>query len=177
MESTHGRNRVQDLDPLSFDDFYRAEYHSVVGLAYVMTGNRWTAEDLTQDAFLAAQRSWHKICEYEQPGAWVRRVLANRSISRFRRLRTERRTLPRLAVAESDSSLPEVSARANEIWEAVRQLPKRQAQVTALTFVDGCSLQEIGEILECSPFTAKTHLQRAKAALAKKLGVEGDDVL
>ncbi len=170
MEAAHGS--VRDLESSSFDDFYRAEYSSVVGLAYAMTGNRWVAEDLAQDAFIAAQRSWEKIREYEQPGAWVRRVLANRSISRFRRLRTEKWALPRLAAAESSTSLPDVSAHADEIWEMVRKLPRRQAQVTALTFVDGCSLQEIGEILEMSPFTAKTHLQRAKAALAEQLSTE-----
>ena len=145
---------------------------AVVGLAYALSGSRLGAEDLAQDAFIAAQRSWDKIREYEQPGAWVRRVLANRSISRFRRLRTEKWALPRLAAAESSTSLPDVSAHADEIWEMVRKLPRRQAQVTALTFVDGCSLQEIGEILEMSPFTAKTHLQRAKATLAEQLGAE-----
>jgi len=174
VESTHGRNRVQDLDPLSFDDFYRSEYRSVVGLAYVMTGNRWAAEDLAQDAFVAAQRAWDKISGYENPGAWVRRVLANRSISRFRRLRSERRALPRLISSERTKSLPELSAQADDIWEIVRKLPKRQAQVVALTYVDGCNLQEIGEILECSPFTAKTHLQRAKATLATKFSEQGD---
>ena len=173
MEAAHGR--LRDLESSSFDDFYRAEYSSVVGLAYAMTGNRWVAEDLAQDAFIAAQRSWDKIREYEQPGAWVRRVLANRSISRFRRLRTEKWALPRLAAAESSTSLPDVSAHADEIWEMVRKLPRRQAQVTALTFVDGCSLQEIGEILEMSPFTAKTHLQRAKTALAEQLSTERGD--
>ncbi len=173
MEAAH--ERLRDVGSSSFDDFYRAEYSSVVGLAYAMTGNRWVAEDLAQDAFIAAQRSWDKISEYEQPGAWVRRVLANRSISRFRRLRTEKSALPRLAAGEANTSLPDISTHADEIWELVRRLPKRQAQVTALTFVDGCSLQEIGEILECSPFTAKTHLQRAKAALAEQLGAERGD--
>lgn len=173
MEAAHGS--VRDLESSSFDDFYRAEYHSVVGLAYAMTGNRWVAEDLAQDAFIAAQHSWDKIREYDQPGAWVRRVLANRSISRFRRLRTEKRALPRLAAAEASTSLPDVSTHADEVWGMVCRLPRRQAQVTALTFVDGCSLQEIGEILEMSPFTAKTHLQRAKATLAEQLGAERGD--
>lgn len=41
--------------PEPFEDFYRREYRSVVALACSLSGNRGTAEDLAQEAFLAEQ--------------------------------------------------------------------------------------------------------------------------
>jgi DNA-directed RNA polymerase specialized sigma24 family protein len=74
----------------------------VVGLAYALSGSRWGAEDLAQDAFLAAHRDWERIGSYEHPGAWVRRVVANLSVSMFRRRATEARALARVALGRGE---------------------------------------------------------------------------
>jgi RNA polymerase sigma-70 factor (ECF subfamily) len=152
-----------------FTDFYENQYRPVVEFACALTGDRWTAEDLAQDAFIAAQRNWQKISEYESPGAWVRRVVANKAVSRLRRSGAESRALLRLR-HKAPEPPPQLSAESVEVWAAVRSLPKRQAQVIALTYLEDLSLQQIGEILECSPFTVKTHLQRGRAMLAKRFG-------
>ena len=47
------------------------DYQAVVGLAYALSGSRWLAEDLAQEAFLAAHRNWPRVSAYDQPGAWV----------------------------------------------------------------------------------------------------------
>ena len=52
-----------------FEEFYLHEYSTVVGLAYALSGSRWAAEDMAQEAFLAAHRNWDRIAEYEKPGA------------------------------------------------------------------------------------------------------------
>jgi DNA-directed RNA polymerase specialized sigma24 family protein len=81
--------------PETFEDFYRREYTPVVGLAYALSGSRSSAEDLAQEAFFAAHRNWEKIASYDQPGAWVRRVVANLSVSAFRRRVTEAKAIAR----------------------------------------------------------------------------------
>lgn len=155
-----------------FSEFYEHEYRRVVEFACALTGDRWTAEDLAQDAFVAAQRDWPKISRYDSPGAWVRRVVANKAVSRLRKVGAESRALIRLR-HKAPEPPPQLSAESTEVWSAVRRLPKRQAQVIALTYLEDLSLQQIGEILDCSPFTVKTHLQRGRSALAKQLGSEG----
>jgi DNA-directed RNA polymerase specialized sigma24 family protein len=77
----------------NFEAFYRQELHSVIGLAYVLSGSRSGAEDLAQEAFLAALRHWSDVGRYEDPGGWVRRVVANRAVSSFRRRAAEARAL------------------------------------------------------------------------------------
>jgi DNA-directed RNA polymerase specialized sigma24 family protein len=84
-----------ETPPETFEDFYLREYIAVVGLAYALSGSRWGAEDLAQEAFLAAHRDWARISTYDRPGAWVRRVVANLSVSGFRRRVAEAKALAR----------------------------------------------------------------------------------
>ena len=147
-----------------FASFYDREIRSVVGLTYVLSGSRVGAEDLAQDAFLTAYRHWDRVSVYDNPGAWVRRVAANRSISIGRRRVAEARALIRLG--SERVALPELSNDSEELWSAVRRLPSRQAQVIALRYWDRRSTPEIAEILELSEATVKSHLQRARQTLA-----------
>ena len=112
--------------PEPFEDFYVREYLAVVGLAYALSGSRWGAEDLAQEAFLAAHRDWDRIGAYEQPGAWVRRVVANLSVSAFRRRAAEAKALARIASGRLVVAGPR--RRPSGFWTAVRALPRRQAR-------------------------------------------------
>jgi RNA polymerase sigma-70 factor (ECF subfamily) len=156
----------------TFEAFFRREYRPVLGLAIALNRDRWTAEDVTQEAFAAAQQRWSRVGALERPGAWVRRVVANRSVSRWRRMETEARALRRMPRLENPAPHPELVAETVEVWEAVRSLPKRQAQVLALTYVEGLTTTEVGNVLGCAVATVKTHLQRGRASVARRLGVK-----
>jgi RNA polymerase sigma-70 factor (ECF subfamily) len=163
--------RPETCPPRAFDDFYRSEFPAVVGLAYALSGNRSGAEDLAQEAFLAAHRNWGRVREYDKPEAWVRRVVVNLSVSFLRRRRTEARTLVRLA-RRREPALPELEAMDAGFWAAVRSLPKRQAQVVALRYLEDLPIVEIGRILGLAEGTVKAHLHAARNALAARLELE-----
>jgi RNA polymerase sigma-70 factor, ECF subfamily len=153
-----------------FACFFRRNYQGVVGLAAVLCGSMETAEDLAQEAFAAAQREWPRIGVYDNPAAWVRRAVVNRAASLRRRRFVEARALLRLRgrrQLDPDTALaPEDAA----VWRAVRGLSRRQAQVVALVYLEDLSIAEAAIVLGCGEGTAKTHLRRAKAALADRLG-------
>jgi RNA polymerase sigma factor (sigma-70 family) len=157
----------------TFGEFFAREYRTVVGLAFVLCGRLDGAEDLAQDAFAAAYRDWSRISAYDDPGAWVRRVVANRAVSLRRRRLSEARVLRRLAAqrAFADDELPFDDP---AMWNAIRSLPRRQAQVVALVYLEDRSAAQAAVVLGCGEETAKTHLRRAKAALAKRLGCFDD---
>ena len=136
-----------------------------------MVGSRESAEDLAQEAFLAAHRKWARIAAYEQPGSWVRRVVANLSISAFRRRLTEAKALGRLALGQA-STLPELSAEDAQFWRAVRALPRRQAQVVALHYLEDRSVADIADALGIAPGTVKKHLHDGRRQLAGRLELE-----
>ncbi len=158
-----------DAGPPDFSGFYRREYRSVVGFAFVLTGDVWRAEDLAQDAFSAAHRGWDRIGLYDNPAGFVRRAVANRAVSFFRRQSTERRALARMHETPVEESV--LSAEGEQVWAAVRSLPRRQAQTVALVYLYGLSLTEVAELLGFSTGTAKTHWRRARRRLARQLAV------
>jgi RNA polymerase sigma-70 factor (ECF subfamily) len=161
---------IRAVEP--FDGFYQREFRSVVGLAYALSGSRAASEDLAQEAFIAAHRNWEKVGAYEKPEAWVRRVVSNLAVSRFRKRTTEMKALTRLAGFGNETSvLPELPSEAEEFWAHVRKLPKRQAQAIALHYLEDLPVSEIAEILECSPNTVKAHLHKGRQKLADRLGV------
>ena len=166
---------VVERPPETFEDFYMREYPSVVGLAYALSGSRWGAEDLAQEAFLAAHRDWERIGAYEQPGAWVRRVVANLSVSAFRRRAAEAKALARLAFSQP-APLPDLAASDPAFWAAVRSLPRRQAQVVALFYLEDRAIADVGAILDMTPGTVKRHLYDARRTLASRLRVDEEVV-
>ena len=161
----------------TFEVFFRREYRPVLGLAVVLSGSVSVAEEITQDAFLATFREWDRVNEFENPEAWVRRIVANRSVSRFRRGVAEAKALLRIGRqgADLDGLAIEVSL---DVWRAVRRLPRRQAQVIALTYLHDLPRRAVAEILDCSEETVKTHLDRGRRTLATRLtdtGGRGDE--
>lgn len=155
---------------MTFESFYQQELKAVIGLAYVLSGSRTIAEDLAQDAFLAAHKNWDTVAHYEKPQAWVRRVVANMSVSLFRRKMREARALARFGV--DDAVLPALPAHDHEFWEAVRALPRRQAQAIALHYLEDMSVADIAEVLECAEGTVKVHLHKGRHKLADRLGLD-----
>ena len=162
-----GDPATQDM----FDAFFSRERDAVLGLAFALTGDPAVAEDVAQDAFLEAYRKWDRIGAYDQPAAWVRRVVANMAVSAFRRRRGELRMLTQLG-ARQPRFAPEISPSTLAFWQAVRSLPKRQAQVAALFYLEDRTIAEVAQILKIAEGTVKKHLHDGRKALAQKLDVD-----
>ena len=155
-----------------FDGFYQREFNATVGLAYALSGRWGVAEELAQEAFLVAHRRWDTVSHYEQPRAFVRRLVANAAVSHRRRAAAEARALVRLVAGQRPPPVV-LGAEATAFWRLVRALPRRQAQVTALYYLEDRPIEEIAEVLGCAEATVKVHLHRARAALARQLGTPG----
>jgi RNA polymerase sigma-70 factor, ECF subfamily len=155
--------------PGSFEAFYRREVRGVLAVTISLTRRRWEAEDAAQEAFLRAYRDWEHVGRMDRPEAWVRRVALNLAVGRWRRARSEARALLRLAPPEATHD-PEPET--ERFWDAVRSLPRRQAQVVALTYVEDLDDEGVGDVLGIAPSTVRVHLARARSALAERLEVE-----
>lgn len=165
---------VRDDRVETFDEYYRRDYRKLVGLAYVLCGSQWAAEDLAHEALTEAHRRWSTVSNYDDPAAWVRRVMVNKNTSRFRKLRSETKALVRIGSRPVETIAPNEAS--DEVWTAVRALPRRQAQTIALFYWEDRPLADIAEILGCGTETVKTHLARARRSLATTLGAEFEEV-
>lgn len=170
LESVDEESPTDAVEP--FPRFYEREFAAMVSLAYAVSRSRTLADDIAQEAFLAAFRRWDSVGRLENPATWVRRVVINRSVSRVRSHMAAVKAFGRLAVRSESVVLPDVSAEAEHIWSEVARLPRRQRQVVALRYVQQLKLSEIGEALGCSKETANTHLRRAHETLSGRLDLE-----
>jgi len=119
---------------------------------------------------MEAHRRWDSISGYHDPGAWVRKVAMNKARSRLRRRGAEARAYARHVGRERllPAEMPEP---ADHFWAEVRRLPRQQAKVVALHYLDDRPVDEIATILGISAGTVKTHLHRARATLAGRLRI------
>jgi RNA polymerase sigma-70 factor (ECF subfamily) len=162
---------AEDYLPRSFDEFMREEYGRALAFARAVTHGWSEADDLCQEAFLAAYRRWREVGRYERPDAFLRRVIANRSVSGLRRRASERAALQRIAAGRSidtDGSDP-------AFWAAVGRLPARQRHVVALHYLEDRSVADIAVVLDIAEGTVKAHLHAARQSLAQLLGAEHEE--
>lgn len=152
---------------VDFDGFYRAEFHPVLRVVTGITPNHGVASDATQEAFVSALRNWTTVSGYDRPELWVRRVAINKALSFRRRATNETVAIARSVLRRQ----PDMDAAPvdSEVWAEVRRLPRRQASMIALTYIDDLSIADAADVLEISVPTAKTHLQRARRTLADRL--------
>ncbi len=149
----------------TFDAFYSREYGSLVALAHALTGSRSHAEDVAQEAMLAAYRRWDEVARMDMPAGWVRRVCANIATSFVRRRVVEARSTLRFRSREIHVN--DIDGDDDAFWAEVRRLPRRQAQCVALRYVYGCSVAEVALVLGCADGTVKSHLARGKTTLGR----------
>jgi RNA polymerase sigma-70 factor (ECF subfamily) len=151
-------------DDQGFSDLFVRDYARVLKTIFVLLGDRNEAEDITQEAFARLLVHWQKVAGYDRPGAWVTRVAVRLAIDR-RRVRRSRR---RIHVMDT----PEVSASDPDLYRAILELPSSQRASICLHYLEDRPINEVAQLLDCSPGTIKTHLYRARQKLARVLSEE-----
>jgi RNA polymerase sigma-70 factor (sigma-E family) len=151
----------------SFEDFVYARSSTLLRTALLLTGrNRADAEDVLQIALERAYRHWPRLCRSGDPERYIRKILANASTDRWRRL--ARRPEQPLPEAGFEPAVPDGTARIDDreylLW-ALATLPPRQRAVLVLRYFDDMSEGETAQVLGCSLGTVKSHAARALARL------------
>jgi len=148
-----------------FDDFYAANFASVVVQLRAATGDLAEAQDLAQEAFSRAWGRWEKLTAYEEPVAWVRRVAWNLAINRWRRTRTARSFLSRQRPEHVNGPEPDRVA----LHDALRRLPPQQRRAVALFYLADLTTAQIAQECGVPESTVRSWLHRARAALLELL--------
>ena len=147
----------------SFDDYFRRSKKPLVAMAYVLTGDQQSAQDLTQEALLRTWNRWSRVSKYDNPEAWTRRVLFNLIVSRTRANRIRRRVVdaPR-SVSPPDELHVALAA-------VLRSLPKEQMKALVLHDGAGVPIREVAAEMKVPEGTVKSWLSRGRAAAALSL--------
>ena len=143
-------------------DLYRAHMAGATRLAYLLTGNRATAEDVAQDAFLRVASRLGALRDEDAFPAYLHRAVVNAARNRGRRLSLERRH----AVPPPDVPVeqPDLATR-DGLWQALQRLPHRQRAALVLRFYLDLSEADVAQRLGCRPGTVKSAVSRGLTAL------------
>jgi RNA polymerase sigma-70 factor (ECF subfamily) len=140
-------------------------------VAYGVLRHREDAEDVAQEAFARAYRSFRTLRDRDRFRPWLVRATWRLAIDRVRANRRRgRHEQPCEAPAEPPVA-PEVDARDREahLWRAIDALPESLRIVTVLSAIEGYDMQEVSRLLDVPVGTVKWRLFTARKTLQEKL--------
>jgi RNA polymerase sigma-70 factor (sigma-E family) len=153
----------------AFEYAFATLYRDAYRVAYRLCGSQEDAADLAQEALVRAYGRWTKVSVYEEPSAWVARVVTNLAFDQWRRRRLLRRfRAPSPAAEGTDDHV--------ELHDALESLSRRQRQVVVLRYLADQSEAVTAEVLGCSVGTVKQHASRGLAALRAQLSKPPEEV-
>jgi RNA polymerase sigma-70 factor, ECF subfamily len=145
---------------------------SLLRVALRLTFDSSVAEDLVQETFLLAWRSFHQFRRGTNVRAWLFRILFNAFYGQGRKLRA---VPPLISLDEPERDAVNVvragmsSIEAAEVSQALGRLSPEHRTVLLLGVVEGFTCQEISGILSVPIGTVMSRLSRARLALRAHL--------
>ena len=151
------------------------------GTALRLTRNPADADEVVQETFLRAYRSFDQFEQGTNLKAWLYKILTNTFISSYRKKQREPQTVS--ADANEDFSLYDRLVEANvspeaelldripdeEVKEALESIPDQFRTAVLLADVEGFSYQEIADITGVAIGTVMSRLHRGRKALQRAL--------
>lgn len=140
-------------------------------MAVSMLKDRGRAEEVAQDIFL---KFWQLLPTYDgraKPSTWLYAIARNACLSAVR-AESYRRTVP-----IDDATEPAAPAMAADwpLQRCLERLPEPQREIVTLFYFEDRNVGEVARMLDLPEGTVKSHLHRARRALAEMM--EPDDEL
>jgi RNA polymerase sigma-70 factor (sigma-E family) len=162
------RVRESDKDA-EFSAYMTARQPSLLRTAYLLTGDRATAEDLVQTALAKLYLSWDRVHRREMVDGYVRRILVNEHNSLWRRPFKKREVSTEVLPEPETVQDRLYDGRDRALWEFVQTLPRKQRAVVVLRYYEDLSEAETADVLGISVGTVKSQASRAIASMRSRI--------
>ena len=153
---------ASDLEAL-----FRAHWPRAHRAAYLVVHDAAAAEDIAQEAFLAAVRNLDRFDRRRPFGPWLHRIVVNRAID-WARARSLRAEVGGEALAAAPSGNP-VHGLSDEVVAALAGLPPEQRAVIVLRHLLEYTPGEIARLLDLPRGTVNSRLRRGLDELSERL--------
>ncbi len=164
--------RCKRGDASGYTELYNRYAKEVYNSIYRLVNHTGEAEDLLQEAFLAA---FQAIGGFEHTGgfrAWVKRIAINKAISwlRKKKVRLVELEVGGIRVEEEEGIDEEAFAfTVEEVKKAIEALPEGYRTIVQLYLVENIPQAEIGAMLGLAHNTVRIQYHRAKQRILKTL--------
>jgi len=169
--------RCKRGDSRAYEAIYQKYAKAMYNTSLRIVNHTGDAEDVMQEAFTDAFRSLEDFHYKSTFGAWLKRIVINKSINQLRKRKMDLIDIEKTNignVAEEDGpDEQELQLKVEDIKKAVVLLPNGYRTVLTLYLFEGYDQEEIADILGVSHATVRTQYMRAKKKLLQyiKLGV------
>ena len=160
----------EDLER-EFEDRLRESTTLAFRVAYGVLRHRQDAEDVAQEAFAKAYRSFSQLRDRDRFRAWLTRMTWRLAIDRWRsdRRRTAREQAFEAGDAPSTEAIAVSRERAERLWQAIDTLPEKLRIVVVLGAIQGHDIRSMAQLLNLPEGTVKSRLYLARKGLAESL--------
>jgi RNA polymerase sigma factor (sigma-70 family) len=166
-----------DGDPDAFAELVARHRDRLWAVALRTTGDREEAADAVQDALLSAFRRAESFRGDAQVSTWLHRIVVNACLDRMRRqkarptdpLPEDEDRLGALADKPGAGDPAEASERRTDVMNALAELSSDQRTAIVLVDMEGYSIDEVAQMMDCAPGTVKSRCARGRARLVPLL--------
>jgi RNA polymerase sigma-70 factor (ECF subfamily) len=143
-----------------------------VAMRYVK--NPDDAEDVIQESFIKAFQRLHQFKGEVTFGAWLKRIVINRSIDFLKAKKQRLVELDEnyLQISEDDDWTVESDITIDQVKLAIDKLPEKYRYVVMMFLIEGYDHREISQVLKLTETTSRTRLLRGKSYLKELLKEE-----
>jgi len=156
-------------DARSYETLYQQYARAMFNTSLRIVNNASDAEDVLQEAFMDAFRYLDDFNYKSTFGAWLKRIVVNKSINILRKHKADLVDIEKTTVQEvpNEEAIDEekIQLRVEEVKKAVRLLPNGYRTVLTLYLFEGYDHEEIAGIMRISESTVRTQYHRAKQKL------------
>ena len=169
--------RCKRGDSRAFETIYQKYAKAMYNTSLRIVNHTGDAEDVMQEAFTDAFRSLGDFHYKSTFGAWLKRIVINKSINQLRKRKMDLIDIEKTNIGnvpeEDGPDEQELQLKVEDIKKAVALLPNGYRTVLTLYLFEGYDQEEIADILGVSHATVRTQYMRAKKKLLQyiKLGV------
>ncbi|OFE13652.1 RNA polymerase subunit sigma [Pseudohongiella acticola] len=160
-----GRNNSDSDRRRRYEALVDELYQDVFRYAFWLTRNRGIAEDLVQETFLRAWRSFDSLQSEKAAKAWLFTILRRENARQYERYRPELVDIDDVSVADEGTPEPDNRQNQVELHQAIMRLGKDYRDPLLLQVIGGFSGKEIADILDLNNNTVMTRLFRARSKL------------
>lgn len=184
---TDQERKAKQGDQDAFEQLVLDNQNKVYSLALRFTGDRETAADLTQEAFMRAWQGLEGFQGESSFSTWVYRLTVNVCIDHMRKRKRREAVEPSVSLDDDRGAWAEPadweqdpqrrlerSERERALARGLARLPDWQRQALVLRELSGLSYREIGEKLDLDLGTVKSRIARARLTLRKILLEDGN---
>lgn len=179
MDELRAIARAKKGDAEAFAFLVETYETSVYRLALRMCGNSHDAEEVAQEAFVAAWKGLPSFRGESKFSSWLYQLTTNAAIDFLRREKRHRAAVPIEDEPEpATPDTPQQAVEADEVRRALQQaldaLTPEHRQIFLLRQMRQLSYEEIGRLLGLEAGTVKSRLSRAKKQLRENLTQKGN---